>query len=807
MKINDEQLLSICLSEIKDAAGGIHGDLSAEREDALDRYLGEPYGDEIKGRSQFRSREVYEAVEGILPSLCRIFCEEDNMVLFEPTGEEDEPQAEQESDVCNYIYWQQNRGFYNTYTFLKDALLSKNGVLKFWIDKSEDEEREEYENLDDVQLGQLLSEEGVEREVLEYELTESGHHVIFKTTKKRTKVCIEPVPPEEFGVSSSARSPYVEDANFVWQRCLKSYSDLIAEGYDKEFLETLPADDDTGTPERIARRHLSDEDDWLRGSRDEISMREFWITECYLRIDRDDDGISELLRVTIATSTTSGGGGEVMDVEEVDYIPFVSASPVLLTHKFYGLSIADLVSDIQEIQTSLNRQILDNTYLANNGQTAVNTDYVNFEDMLTKRPGGIVRFEGDVPWSNVLGPIPHNQLPAQTFELLNRLDERIKSRVGSADDVAGLDANSLSNVNTGVAALAFDMARMKIEQIARIIAEVAFKPLFHGIHELMLKHQDVPMTVRLRGQWTPVNPGEWRTRENSTVQVGIGNVSRERRIMGYEAVMAKQQALAASGAMGMLLNPEHIYEAHKGWVKAWGFEPDLYFQDPRKVPPPQPQEPGAQDQVLMAQAKALIMEQENKADSNKIQAAKLKIERENAQRNDQYREVEILLKTQIEGLKNQLNTAKAKVDITGKIANISAQKDKEDVESKLKVAEMRLDEINAEKDRQLDLYKAQMDHYAKLLQINNLDHDPARIAEREAEEAERATMESSEKEQAQRQHGELHASIIQMTEKLSEIESKTSRPKEVKRDKDGFIISIGGVDVQRDESGKVTQIG
>lgn len=806
MKISDAEILSICIDEIENAAGGISGDLADERTEALDRYYGEPYGDEVEGRSGVRTREVYETVEGILPSLVRIFAESDNMVTFNPTGPEDEEQAEQESDAVNYYFWNRNRGFYNVYTFLKDALLSKTGILKVWADVEDKEEREEYEGLDDMQLGELLNDPAYEREVIEWDIDENGYSVVFKTKSKRVDINVEPVPPEEFGVSGTARSPYAKDAQFVWQRALKSYGDLVAEGYDKATLERIESSDGIGSTERQARRNLTDEYDYFN-SASELSMRQFWITECYLHIDRDGDGIPELIKATIAAGETSNGSGEILDVEEVDRIPFVSASPVLLTHKFHGMSIADLVVDLQQINTTLLRQVIDNTYLANNGQTAANTDFVNIDDLMTRRPGGVVRYEGQQPWNSVVGPIPHNQLPPQTFELFERLDERQKRRTGFGDEVAGLDSQSLASVNTGVAAMAYEAAHMKIELIARIVAEIGFKPLFHDIHELLMKHQDRELMLKLRGQWVPMNPSEWKTRENSTVQVGIGLVSRERRIMGYEAVMQKQQELVASGAMGTLVMPEMIYESHKKWTKAWGFEPSLYFQDPRQLPPPQPQQPGAQEQLMMAQAEALKMDGQSKLQRNQIDAQKLQLEAAKAQSERQFREAEVLLKTQIERLKSDLNNAKTQVDVTGKVASLEAAKDKEDTENRLKVAQMRLDQLNAEKDRELTAYKMQSDHYVKLLELHNLNYSPEQYAEQAAERESKAHEEQEKSANNERLMGELYANLVQITEKLGAMEASSKAPKPVKRDAKGLIIQIGGQPVMRDESGQVTQIG
>ena len=61
--ISDEQIASICRSEIDSASGYAGGEISNERAEALNYYYGEPYGDEVEGRSQVVTREVMETVE------------------------------------------------------------------------------------------------------------------------------------------------------------------------------------------------------------------------------------------------------------------------------------------------------------------------------------------------------------------------------------------------------------------------------------------------------------------------------------------------------------------------------------------------------------------------------------------------------------------------------------------------------------------------------------------------------------------------------------------------------------------------
>ena len=60
------------------------GQIAEERQNALDRYKGEPYGDETEGRSAVVMRDVADTVEWIKPSLLKIFCSGDEVVSFNP---------------------------------------------------------------------------------------------------------------------------------------------------------------------------------------------------------------------------------------------------------------------------------------------------------------------------------------------------------------------------------------------------------------------------------------------------------------------------------------------------------------------------------------------------------------------------------------------------------------------------------------------------------------------------------------------------------------------------------------------------
>ena len=96
--MDNTQILAVVTAEIDAASGFSSGELANDRADAMDYYLGEPYGDEVDGRSQYRSREVLETIQNLLPSLMRIFGEAENLVVFDPVGPEDVA----EQDGCSH---------------------------------------------------------------------------------------------------------------------------------------------------------------------------------------------------------------------------------------------------------------------------------------------------------------------------------------------------------------------------------------------------------------------------------------------------------------------------------------------------------------------------------------------------------------------------------------------------------------------------------------------------------------------------------------------------------------------------------
>jgi hypothetical protein len=643
-KMDDGKLKAIVEAKIVNALGYQGGRLAADRMQAMRYYRGEPFGNEIDGRSQVVSRDVAEAVDSMLPSLVRMFTAGDRVVEFLPRRPDDELQAAQATDFVNWIWNSQNPGFRTFYTWFKDALLQKVGVVKIWWDATPTVSTEFYQGLTDQELDLLLDDDDVEP--IEYtrypdphpapfrlalnpafplpagpsaseRAPEAGgagdgdtdadrspgaappvaylHDVKVRVTNREGRVAICPVPPEEFLIDR--RAVALEEAPFIAHRVRRTISELLEQGYPRALVSTIEADADVEfSQERIERFRDEDEMPWRGASALDPSMREVWLTECYVKVDYDGDGIAEMRKVTVAGST----GVVILENEEIDDHPFAALTPILMPHKFFGQSVADQVMDLQLIKSTLLRQMLDNLYLTNNPEKEVVEGQVNLDDLLTSRPGGLKR----VKQPGSINVLETPFVAGATFPMLDYIDTAREQRTGVTRYNQGLDADTLNKTATGVNLIA-NAGMQRLELTARLFAETGVAQAFRRILQLVCQYQQKPRIVKLRGMWVPIDPREWSSEYDLSIAVGLGTGSKQQQIEQLTALFGLDQQIIAAqgGANGPLLTWSNLYAQLAKLIEAVGLKtPERYFTDPATQPPaPPPQQP-VDPNAAMAQA-------------------------------------------------------------------------------------------------------------------------------------------------------------------------------------------------------------
>ena len=70
--MTEDELVAHLNNEIESSTGNFNTELSAQREENMEYYLGEKFGNEIDGRSEIVTTDVRDTVEYIMPSLMRI---------------------------------------------------------------------------------------------------------------------------------------------------------------------------------------------------------------------------------------------------------------------------------------------------------------------------------------------------------------------------------------------------------------------------------------------------------------------------------------------------------------------------------------------------------------------------------------------------------------------------------------------------------------------------------------------------------------------------------------------------------------
>jgi len=669
MDIN--KLKSIIESEIDDSIGYVETDTVAERQEALEYYLREPYGNEVEGKSQIVTGEVAEVVDGALPQLIRVFTSTDGVVEFQPVNDGDEPFAQQATEYCNWVFYRNNDGFLILHNWFKDALLQKTGIVKAYWDEKIDVTKESYEDLTDDQLIMLMQDEDLEvvEQKTEEEIDEitdpmtgqvfqnikREHYVKVKRTKKDGRVVVENVPPEEFLISKRART--IQDSPFVAHRRMMTRSELIAMGFKKDIVETLQSGDTLEfSPDRIARYSRGEQPNSM-GSQDE-SMEVVEVYECYIKVDYNNDNIAELRRVVYASN-------EVLEDMECDYIPFHSLCPIPIPHKFYGQSLADRALDLQLIKSTVLRQMLDNLYLTNNYRVGAVEGQVNLDDLLTSTAGGVVRMKNP----NAIVPLTVQPTTSGSFPMLEYLDGVQARRTGVSDSQNGIDPNILQNVTAAAVSAMSQASAGKLELIARIFAETGVKSLFKGILHLLCKYQDKERLVRINGKFVPFNPREWNDQYNVSINVGLGTGTRQEQLTTMQMILQKQeQIIQQYGLSNPLVNLMQYRNTLAKFINMAGFKDAAQFMN----------------EITPEQNEALSQPQPEKLDPN-TEAAKVlaEVEREKA-----------VIRAQTEAAKLELEREQMQLDNARKALELQQQELKQNTELALKQLKIETDAAN-----------------------------------------------------------------------------------------------------------------
>lgn len=600
--LTEEDILDLVKKEI-DSAIEYHGQFVDQFVSCNKSYhavLEDKYN--LEGRSTIVSSDVMDVIEWIMPSLMRLFTSAQDVVVISPLEGTDVESADLHQELINYQFMYKMDGFVKLYTWFKDALIYGTGVLKLGWDTSYVKKNFSMKEVSEEDFNKLLENENISIEGFdEYdrvevsEMEEGSFETtpvkVYKNVKGFIKKLsyngpiVENIPISSFFIESGARS--IHEANFVAHRVQRTMDYLRRKQRDGIYKNVdsiiVSAEGDSTPPEMMA--DYTEIEAQTKGlieleaqSDSPVGREQVWVWECWVRLDIDGDGLLETLLVTVANDVLLRVEENPFDFNEP---PFEVLMPILDTHKFYGISLTQLVNEFQRMKTALLRNIFDNLAFSVNKWYVVRRDAgLDFNAMRNVVPGGMVM--ADDP-NNGVREMTQDPFPASVFNILEYLDVMKENRTGVTRYNQGLDAASLNKTATGMSAI-MTASQQRLELIARLFAETGLKNLFRKMISLNQQFIDKSFTFRLFNKAIVVTPDALDGSFDLLVNVGIGAGLRETQ---HNQMLQLLNILPSLAQLG-LVEPIHVYNVIEKLLTSMGYKDiDSFIKKPQPGAMPQ----------------------------------------------------------------------------------------------------------------------------------------------------------------------------------------------------------------------------
>ena len=539
--------------------------------------------------SDVTASDFHDTVEWAIPSLIKVFFgNEDICKLQGVNSEQDEHAAKIHSELIKYQLERCNDGFLIFYDWIKNALVDNLGILKcYWIREQESEAKtltvtpEELMRLQTNPRINILSVEELEPGVVirvEYE-------EITNITKNQPK--LEVIPPSEFRFSPQAKS--LDDIQFVAHRKIVTLDYLRRREEEGVFQNIDKVLEEEGGGGEVNRTNYDTElnpraYDKINDSGVEDAKKEYLLYECYIKTDSNNDGILEDIIVTMV-------GNTIVRLEEntMGRHPFFVISPIRDTLRLFPRrGIADLVGEIQDLNTALLKQIIYNVATNNDKQAVVNVDaMVDPNEFIDGRK--MVRVNGSP--SDVIKWAPIEPLQPQVFQFLEYMNTVKENRTGITRYNQGMDANSLNKTATGITQI-MNASSQRLELIARMFAETGVRELFRHMIKMNQMFITEETFIRITDEKKPITPDDLEGSIDITVNVGVVAGNKAQQAQSMQLLLSMYPQLIQAG----IADISHAAHAFGRLVESLGYKdvsnfiypPDLIRQaEEMGVPPMQ----------------------------------------------------------------------------------------------------------------------------------------------------------------------------------------------------------------------------
>jgi len=456
--INLNSILEKFKQDLKDVQEYKNTEVNPYIKNSIDRYEGKLYGNEKKGRSKFVSRDIFRQVEQQHSIIKEPFVNNTKIVKLSTLHVKRKGFVLQSMKLANYKFTRK----FPRYTFMTDLIKTL-----------------QIEGTAVIRTGWDYKSKDISKELPIVHTTATGHQINFgsMTVKDTVNIVNEPtaIVCRNEDIYIDPRATKQEDIQFIIHRTETSLSGLKQQGIYKN-LDQI----ETKVNSEMLQEYQDDHDttfDWIRDDEEtkklfnfkDSARRKLVMYEYWGNYDLNGDGIAEPIVCTWINDT-------IIRLENNPYpdekIPFIVLQFTKKPFSIYGLSMPDILDDLQKIKTGIIRGIIDDLAQSNSQQRGVrkgNLDAINKKRFMEGKP-----FEYNIS-PNEFYQGHYTPINNQIFTIMHEVDNEINTLSntlpgsGTGSQALGATAASESNKLNAPAVRELDLVRN--------IAENAIKPL------------------------------------------------------------------------------------------------------------------------------------------------------------------------------------------------------------------------------------------------------------------------------------------------------------------------------------------
>ncbi len=621
-KVTDDQLLNTIDKYIRNSTGGYMADsaVNKRRENSIYEMSLEARGDLApQGVSKIVSSDSAEVAEGYTALLTKLLIDNNKLAMFVPYADDigSTKRAQQASDVVNYCLFNSNSdGWTKISTWLKSAVVLGNSAITWGWEEDFEYEMEEYDLIDQASLDNLLADpmlEIVGDLNINLELSAPEMNITFydnvrlRRTFDKSGVKLTNVPPESFIIDHNATS--VKDSKFIATVTDMTRSDIriMFPDYSGDINDLREENHQAFNTEKFARKDAAGIITWDRNADtdEEEANIEVTVIECWIKTDRDGDGIAELKHVIKV-------GDTILQEDDASYIPLAMLNPIEIPHEFYGLSLLDMARSQTQATTAILRGFVENVYFGNYGRTLADPNVVDFSALQNPMPKQIIATNGN-PAAAVqqLQPEPISPGTSGMLEFLGLQKEQATGLTKTAmglNDTLYVSGNSETKMQGAQSA-----AQVRIEHIARRFVESGIKDLCRGILREMKSNMKNPQRYKSGQGYASISPEDLQMLPNNMdleIQANLGENSNQSMGMKLQQLATLLPAMAQDPSSAPYINSMSSFNLATDVLKNMGLDPLRFLIDPQDEAGQQQVQQKQQEAQEQSQ-KAVQLQQEN----------------------------------------------------------------------------------------------------------------------------------------------------------------------------------------------------